>query len=172
MRLRRGFAIASSAAVITVAAMAVIAPGPAVAGGVRPCAQLSVDVTSTPVARPVNHVLLTLTNKGTEPCAAHGAPILRFPGAHTPAGVWADSKPGSVVVISPGESAYSGLTASVADGSGTGGRPADRALLRFQGADGELVGPAVRVELRPGPWVDSKATVTHWQGAAENALAW
>ncbi|MFK0202439.1 DUF4232 domain-containing protein [Streptomyces lavendulae] len=178
MRLGRSFAIASFATVITAAAMAVIAPGPAAAEnvsaarGVPPCGHVLFDVTSTPVARPVNHVLLTLTNTGTEPCAAYGAPVLRFPGSHTPADVWADSRPGSVIVVRPGESAFSGLTASAADGSGADGRRADRGFLRLQGEHGELVGPLARVELRPDVWVDSKATVTHWQATAENALAW
>ncbi|MEU4892065.1 DUF4232 domain-containing protein [Streptomyces sp. NPDC044780] len=132
------------------------------------------DINKTPlslqeVKSPVNHLLLKATNGAGAACKLVGYPSLKFGAdaqAATPA--YEDSKPQSVVVLAPGESAYAGLTTSAADGSGAEGGTADSLDVFIDGNENPT-----NVELPGGSvFVDSDAQVTYWQADVQDALSW
>ncbi|MEU0132138.1 DUF4232 domain-containing protein [Streptomyces sp. NPDC006289] len=137
----------------------------------RACDGGNSKVTLTPVPRPVNHLLLTGTNTGSEACNAYHHPFLRFGEAQSTPPVQEDSKPQAVVTLSPGQSAYAGVTTSSADGSGTGGYSTKRLTVSFQGREGGgSSGPSKNVPLGKAVYVDSTLSVTYWQTDMNDAL--
>ncbi|NGO09546.1 DUF4232 domain-containing protein [Streptomyces sp. HC44] len=120
------------------------------------------------VERPVNHLLLTATNGAGVDCKLSGFPFLKFGDSQAATPQIEASKPQSVPVLAPGESAYAGITTSAADGSGSHGRVENSLEVFIQGnedgTDVELPGGSV--------FVDSSAEVTYWQTDVEDALAW
>jgi hypothetical protein len=128
----------------------------------------------TPLTRPINHVLLTVTNTGTVTCSLHYYPDLRFDAdqqAVTPA--VEDSKPQAVVSIAPGDSAYAAIGTSAADGSGGNGKVEKQVevFLETRDQSGSLQG-SVTLPLPAGTYVDDKAFVTYWQSDLQSAVAW
>ncbi|MGJ3560305.1 DUF4232 domain-containing protein [Streptomyces sp. INA 01156] len=71
--------------------------------------------------RPLNHLLLTVTNTGSKNCDLIGYPAVRFGEAQSVPPAFEDSKPQAVVTLAPGESGYAGVLLSAADGSGSHG---------------------------------------------------
>ncbi|MFF5726454.1 DUF4232 domain-containing protein [[Kitasatospora] papulosa] len=137
----------------------------------RPCDGGNSKVTLTPVPRPVNHMLLTVTNTGSTACNAYYYPFLRFGEAQSTPPVIEESKPQAVVTLLPGESAYAGVMTSSADGSGTGGYSTRKAVVHFQGRDGSgSTGPSANAPLSKAVYVDSTLTVTYWQSDMDDAL--
>ncbi|GAA2504460.1 DUF4232 domain-containing protein [Streptomyces gobitricini] len=137
----------------------------------EPCGA-HVKVTHTPVTRPLNHALLTLTNTGSQACNAYHAPLLRFDDGQAATPVDDSSRPQAVVTLSPGESAYASVTLSAADGSGSDGRTARKLAVHFAPRSGEGstdAAPAV-IALPAGTYTDTSATVTHWQSSMDDAL--
>ncbi|QLH25381.1 DUF4232 domain-containing protein [Streptomyces sp. Rer75] len=121
------------------------------------------------VQRPVNHMLLSATNGAGVDCKLVGFPRLKF-GADAQAAtpVIEESKPQSVIVLAPGESAYAGITTSSADGSGEHGREVNSLEVFIEGSE-----DGTNVELPGGSvYVDSGARVTYWQDNVDDALAW
>ncbi|MFE4217065.1 DUF4232 domain-containing protein [Streptomyces sp. NPDC056844] len=139
-------------------------------GSLPTCTGANTKLTITSVKRPVNHMLLTVTNTGSKACNAFYYPFLKFGEAQSVPPVVEDSKPQAVVTISPGESAYAGVTTSSADGSGTGGYSTQDLAVGFQDRNSGSAGGMVDVPLGKDVYVDSTLTVTYWQSEMENAL--
>ncbi|MGP4051082.1 DUF4232 domain-containing protein [Streptomyces sp. 2A115] len=120
------------------------------------------------VERPVNHLLLTATNGAGVDCRLADFPSLRFGDSQAATPQIEESKPQSAPVLTPGESAYAGITTSAADGSGSHGRVVNSLEVFIEGnedgTDVELPGGSV--------FVDSSAKVTYWQTDVEDALSW
>ncbi|MFF9687197.1 DUF4232 domain-containing protein [Streptomyces sp. NPDC014623] len=134
------------------------------------CTGTNTELTVTSVPRPVNHMLLTVTNTGSKACHAYSYPFLRFGEAQSvPRSVEA-SKPQAVVTIAPGESAYAGIMTSSPDGSGTGGYSTEDLAVGFQDANAGSAGRMVSVPLGKEVYVDSTLAVTYWQNGMEDAL--
>ncbi|MEU0720246.1 DUF4232 domain-containing protein [Streptomyces lavendulocolor] len=137
----------------------------------EPCGA-DVKVTYTPVSRPLNHGLLTLTNTGSQPCAAYHAPLLRFDDGQAATPVNDSSRPQAVVTLSPGAAAYASITLAAADGSGSDGGTVRKLAVHFAPRSGEGstdADPAV-IALPSGTYTDTSATVTHWQSSMDDAL--
>lgn len=87
----------------------------------------------TAVTRPVNHMLLTVTNTGSKACNAYYHPFLRFGEAQAVPRTFEESKPQAVVTLGPGESAYSRRHDRVR-------RRKRHGRLLHQGTDGQFPG--------------------------------
>ncbi|MFI8403185.1 DUF4232 domain-containing protein [Streptomyces sp. NPDC085463] len=137
----------------------------------RPCDASAVRVVYSPVSRPLNHALLTVTNTGRTACSAYYAPVLRLDDGQAAVAVDQGSKPQAVVTLFPGESAYAAMILSAADGSGQHGRTSKRLTVWFTPRDnvGSAGGPAV-LKLPAGTYTDSTTRVTYWQSSMEDAL--
>ncbi|MFE6040824.1 DUF4232 domain-containing protein [Streptomyces sp. NPDC056452] len=128
-------------------------------------------VTLTAVPRPVNHMLLTVTNTGSKACNAYYYPFLKFGEAQAVPRTFEESKPQAVVTLGPGESAYAGVMTASADGSGTGGYSTKELTVSFQGREGSgSSGPSSDVPLTKAVFVDSTLAVTYWQTGLDDAL--
>ncbi|MFJ6855174.1 DUF4232 domain-containing protein [Streptomyces sp. NPDC091271] len=134
------------------------------------CTGENTKLTITGVKRPVNHMLLTVTNTGSKACNAFYHPVLRFGEAQSVPPVVEDSKPQAVVTVAPGESAYAGVMTSSADGSGTGGYSTQDLSVGFLDAESKSAGDMVNVPLSKDVYVDSTLTVTYWQTEMDDAL--
>ncbi|MFD6281364.1 DUF4232 domain-containing protein [Streptomyces sp. NPDC060209] len=134
------------------------------------CTGANTKLTMTSVTRPINHMLLTVTNTGSKACYAYSYPFLRFGEAQSVPRTVEESVPQAVVVLTPGQSAYTGVMTSSADGSGTGGYSTKDLAVGFQGADSESVGTPVSVPLSKDVYVDSTLAVTYWQTDMDDAL--
>ncbi|MFF5452981.1 DUF4232 domain-containing protein [Streptomyces sp. NPDC012950] len=137
----------------------------------RPCDASAVRVVYSPVSRPLNHALLTVTNTGRTACSAYYAPVLRLDDGQAAVAVDRGSKPQAVVTLFPGESAYAAIILSAADGSGQHGRTSKKLTVWFAPRDdsGSSGGPAV-LKLPAGTYTDSTTRVTYWQSSMEDAL--
>ncbi|WP_405390177.1 DUF4232 domain-containing protein [Streptomyces sp. NBC_01102] len=130
-------------------------------------------VTLTAVPRPVNHMLLTVTNSGSRACNAYSYPFLKFGEAQSAPQVFEESKPQAVVTLNPGQSAYAAVMTSSADGSGTNGYSTKDLTVSFQGREGSgSSGPSTTVPLTKPVYVDSTLTVTYWQTDMTDALTY
>ncbi|MEU6391858.1 DUF4232 domain-containing protein [Streptomyces sp. NPDC046939] len=130
---------------------------------------------AAPVNRPVNHMLLTVTNTGSTTCDLYYYPSARFGEAQSVPPVIEDSQPQAVVSLAPGESGYAGVTLSATDGSGTNGYWAKSLSVYFSDAKGAAGynGKSARPSLpAKGVWVDSTVKVTYWQSEMDDALMW
>ncbi|WP_329038411.1 DUF4232 domain-containing protein [Streptomyces sp. NBC_00178] len=137
----------------------------------RACDGGNTELTLKPVTRPLNHMLLTVTNTGSTACNAYYHPFLRFGEAQSAPQVFEESKPQAVVTLNPGQSAYAGVMTSSADGSGTGGYSTRKLSVNFQGrTGGGSSGPSANVPLGKAVYVDSTLTVTYWQSDMGDAL--
>ncbi|MEU9058639.1 DUF4232 domain-containing protein [Streptomyces sp. NPDC048430] len=134
------------------------------------CTGENTKLTITAVQRPVNHMLLTVTNTGSKACNAFYHPVLRFGEAQSVPPVVEDSKPQAVVTVAPGQSAYAGVMTSSADGSGTGGYSTQDLTVGFLDAESKSAGDMVNVPLSKDVYVDSTLTVTYWQTEMDDAL--
>ncbi|MCF3123004.1 DUF4232 domain-containing protein [Streptomyces arenae] len=144
-------------------------PTPAPTGDVAPC---TTAVTRATVGEdPEGDLMLTVTNTGTAPCVALGAPRLRFGSARTVTTAVAGTKPDAPVTLAPGGSAYAGiLTAWEPDDFVT----VRRVSLSFAAdARGRVTaGPWATVALpRDTEYEETDAEVTYWQGSREDAHA-
>ncbi|GCB45425.1 hypothetical protein SNL152K_2715 [Streptomyces sp. NL15-2K] len=120
------------------------------------------------VSRPLNHLLLTITNTGSKNCDLTGYPAVRFDGAQSVPPAFEDSKPQAVVTLAPGESGYASVLLSAADGSGSGGRTA-KSLAVFFGGGASVARPSLPAQ---GVYVDDSIGVSYWQSTMADALAW
>ncbi|MFR9724456.1 DUF4232 domain-containing protein [Streptomyces sp. MS19] len=138
-----------------------------------PCTDANTQLTVTPVERPINHVLLTATNTGTETCFAWYAPYLRFDDAQAPTPRIEDSTPQAVVGLAPGESAYAAILTSDPTGEAPDTRIATSLGVQFSGPDDQGTGDLTEVALPDGEqYMDSSAQVTYWQSSPDLALIW
>ncbi|MEV6261064.1 DUF4232 domain-containing protein [Streptomyces sp. NPDC051784] len=137
----------------------------------RACDGSNSRVKLTTAPRPVNHMLLTVTNTSSQACSAYHYPFVRFGEAQSTPPVFEGSKPQAVVTVLPGESAYAGVMTSSADGSGTDGYSTKQATVHFQGRGGSgSTGPSANAPLSKAVYVDSTLRVTYWQTDIDTAL--
>ena len=129
--------------------------------------------TVTTLARPINHVLLTVTNTGGTACSVYYYPGLRFdPDQQAVIPVIQDSQPQAVVTIDPGQSAYASIGTSAADSSAGKAEPQVEVFLEARDQSGSLPG-SLTLPLPAGTVVDqNSAFVTYWQSAMKDAIAW
>ncbi|TDC73416.1 DUF4232 domain-containing protein [Streptomyces hainanensis] len=136
-----------------------------------PCADQNTQVTVSPVERPINHLLLTVTNTGDEVCDAYSYPLIGFDNSQGPLPVVDDSVPQSVVSLQPGDSAYAGVITSAADSAE--GYTSTSMVLTFMDVNGNMVGEYVDLALPGGEvFVGDAAAVTYWQTDMDSALMW
>lgn len=69
------------------------------------CEGSNTKTVAAPLNRPVNHMLLTVTNTGSKPCYLYTYPALRFGEAQAVPPVLKDSQPQAVVTLGPGSPA-------------------------------------------------------------------
>jgi hypothetical protein len=139
------------------------------------CAVTHLKGTVTSLTRPINHVLLTVTNTGTTTCNLYYFPDLRLDAdQQSVTQAVEDSKPQAVVTIAPGESAYAAIGTSAADGSGSTPKLEKQVevFLETRDQSGSLPG-SMTLPLPAGTYVDmDKAFVTYWQSDLQSATAW
>ncbi|MET9134818.1 DUF4232 domain-containing protein [Streptomyces antibioticus] len=138
------------------------------------CNGSTTKVTAQPVPRPLNHMLLTVTNTGSKTCDLTYYPVLRFDEMQWVPRAAEETHPQAVVSLAPGESGYAGVLLSAADGSGDGGTTAKKLTVAFQGMTPNSDGGASATPALPaaGVYYDSSLTVTYWQQDREDALSW
>ena len=138
------------------------------------CEGSNTKTVAAPLNRPLNHMLLTVTNTGSKTCYLYGYPAVRFGEAQAVPPVIEDSQPQAVVTLQPGESGYASVNLSAADGSGTGGHTVKTLSVYFQGRSGnESVGTGAHPSLpAKGVHVDDSLKVTYWQQEMEDAISW
>ncbi|MGW6263540.1 DUF4232 domain-containing protein [Streptomyces sp. NPDC055085] len=144
--------------------------GSAAGNGTRnpACVAATTRTTATVVSRPLNHLLLTVTNKSSKNCDLTGYPIVRFSEAQSVPPVAEETHPQAVVTLAPGESGYAGVLLSAADGSGVHGYTA-KTLEVYFGDKGGSARPALPAK---GVYIDEKLTVTYWQQDLDTALSY
>ncbi|SHM37658.1 DUF4232 domain-containing protein [Actinacidiphila paucisporea] len=147
---------------------------PASSGKPVTCQASDTKTVAAPLNRPVNHMLLTVTNTGSRTCYLYAYPALQFTGAQAVPPVIADSHPQAVVTLAPGESGYASVTLAAADGTGTNGYTAKTLAVYFYGRSGnESVGAAAHPPLpAKGLYIDSTLKTTYWQQSMDDALNW
>ncbi|MFJ2955127.1 DUF4232 domain-containing protein [Streptomyces sp. NBC_00669] len=147
---------------------------PAASGKPVTCQGSDTKVVAAPLNRPVNHMLLTVTNTGSKTCYLYNYPELRFTGAQAVPPVIKDSVPQAVVTLEPGQSGYASVALSASDGSGTNGRTVKSLEVYFSGRSGVgSVGTAAHPPLpAKGVYIDDSLATTYWQQTMDLALAW
>lgn len=138
------------------------------------CNGTNTSVTAQPLARPLNHMLLTVKNTSGKRCELPYYPVLRFDQMQWVPQADESTQPQSVVSLEPGESGYAGVLLSAADGSGSGGMTAHKLTVAFQGmtpnSDG---GPSATPSLpAKGVYYDSTLKVTYWQQDLDAISSW
>ncbi|MCL8010910.1 DUF4232 domain-containing protein [Streptomyces sp. AS02] len=138
------------------------------------CEGSNTKTVAAPLNRPVNHMLLTVTNTGGKTCFLYGYPAVRFGEAQAVPPVIEDSQPQAVVTLAPGESGYASVNLSATDGSGSGGHTVNSLAVYFHGpSDNESVGAGANPSLpAKGVYVDDSLKVTYWQQSMDDAIAW
>ncbi|MEU9432380.1 DUF4232 domain-containing protein [Streptomyces sp. NPDC048252] len=139
-----------------------------------PCNGSNTRVTAQTVARPLNHMLLTVTNTGSRTCDLTYNPVLRFDEMQWVPQAAKETQPQAVTTLAPGESGYAGVLLSAADGSGDGGQTAKKLTVAFQGYTPNSDGGASATPTLPakGVYYDSSLAVTYWQQDMDDALSW
>ncbi|MFJ8107208.1 DUF4232 domain-containing protein [Streptomyces sp. NPDC096132] len=135
----------------------------------NPCTPSSTRTTATEVSRPLNHMLLTVTNTGSKNCDLVYYPAVAFEDAQSVPPVIEDSQPQAVVTLAPGESGYAGILLSAADGSDPNGRTA-KSLEVYFNTDATV--PAKPSLPAKGVYIDGSIQVTYWQSTMADALQW
>ncbi|MEU7201556.1 DUF4232 domain-containing protein [Streptomyces sp. NPDC045470] len=144
--------------------------GTSTGGKSTTCTAANTKVTVSKLSRPINHILLTLTNTGSTRCDAYHYPALRFDDAQAPTDVLQSSKPQSVVSVEPGQSAYAAVRTSDATGEAEGGRTVHSLDVFFANRDGSYAERPAHPKLPKGTYIDDSAQVTYWQSELDNAL--
>ncbi|MEU8669080.1 DUF4232 domain-containing protein [Streptomyces anulatus] len=144
------------------------APNEKAAPSIPACTPKNSTVKVSSVSRPINHLLLTVTNTGSTTCHAYYAPFLRFDGAQAVYPVLDDSKPQAVVTLSPGKKAYAGIALLGEPGQN---EPVKSANLGVGMVDknNQSKGEST-VKLPAETYTDGLGFVTYWQSDVENAL--
>lgn len=137
------------------------------------CQGSNTKTTAAPLARPINHMLLTVTNTGSSPCYLYGYPSVQFGEAQSEPPVIEDSQPQAVVTLAPKESGYASVNLSAADGSGSNGTTEKSLTVYFQDRAGGSLSSAAHPALpAKGVYIDDSIKVTYWQQTLEDAIIW
>ncbi|MGK5730672.1 DUF4232 domain-containing protein [Streptomyces sp. URMC 124] len=132
-----------------------------------PCTAANVKVTAAPLSRPLNHMLLTVTNTGSTMCDLKGYPFVKFEGAQSVPPVMEHSKPQAVTSLPPGGKGYAAVILSAGDGSGGNGYTARTLEIGFEGSD-KMAKAALPAK---GVYIDDSLRVTYWVSTSEDALS-
>lgn len=140
------------------------------------CTGATTKVVVSKVSRPVNHLLLTVTNTGSRACNAYGAPFVGFDDAQAPIGRIEESRPQAVATLAPGASAYASVILSGERGGDPDahGRTVRKVSVHFAPGDGSggSVGSGRTVAAPSGTYADDDARVSYWQHTLEDALTY
>lgn len=137
------------------------------------CQGSNTKTTAAPLARPLNHMLLTVTNTGSSPCYLYGYPAVQFGEGQSVPPVIEESKPQAVVTLAPGEAGYASVNLSAADGSGSNGHTEKSLTVYFQDRNGGSLSSAARPSLpAKGVYVDDSLKVSYWQQELGDAIIW
>lgn len=128
------------------------------------CTTATAKIVVSKVSRPVNHLALTVTNTGSRPCDALGAPFVGFDYSQAPIRIVEDSKPQAVVTLAPGESAYASLILTGEPGPDTHGTTVKTIKVYITPDSGTTV------TAPKGTYADDGAAVSYWQRNLEDAL--
>ncbi|WP_167489268.1 DUF4232 domain-containing protein [Nocardia terpenica] len=132
------------------------------------CMPANTTVTVQNVERPINHLVLSVTNRGESPCTAYYYPRLRFDGS-VPASVIGDSSPQAAVTLARGETAYAAIITSAADDPRV--TPASTVEVTFVDTDNSNDdGYPTTVALPDGTEIGPAAAVTYWESDLSSAL--
>lgn len=139
-----------------------------------PCSGANTKTTAQTVTRPINHMLLTVTNTGSKTCDLYYYPAVNFDIAQSVPPVMKDSQPQAVTTLAPGESGYAGVAlAGGDDGSGTNGRTAKSLSVYFFDRNNNSISPAATPSLpAKGVYVDDSLRVTYWVSDVQDALTY
>ncbi|WP_406123850.1 DUF4232 domain-containing protein [Streptomyces sp. NBC_00989] len=139
-----------------------------------PCNGANTKVTAQTVTRPINHMLLTVTNTGSKTCDLYYYPAVNFDDAQSVPPVMKDSQPQAVTTLTPGQSGYAGVALSNGDnGTGTNGRTAKSLSVYFFDRNNNSISPAATPALpAKGVYVDDSLKVTYWLSDAQDALTY
>ncbi|MFI8828419.1 DUF4232 domain-containing protein [Streptomyces sp. NPDC053431] len=130
------------------------------------CTAENTKVVASKVSRPINHVVLTVTNVGSRHCDALNAPFVGFENSQAPLGILEESKPQAVVGLAPGESAYASLVLMGEPTPDTHARTVQKISVYLTANSGTTVtAPA-------GTYADDGAAVSYWQRTLEDALVY
>ncbi|MFI8069555.1 DUF4232 domain-containing protein [Streptomyces sp. NPDC086033] len=164
----------SAGGAATTAAHTPASKAPVSSGQPVTCEGSTTKTVAAPLTRPVNHMLLTVTNTGSKSCYLYGYPVVRFGEAQSVPPVIEDSQPQAVVTLKPGESGYASVNLSATDGSGANGYTAKSLTVYFQGRSGNgSVGAGAHPPLpAKGIYVDDSLKVTYWQQSMDDAVSW
>ncbi|WP_058044696.1 DUF4232 domain-containing protein [Streptomyces roseifaciens] len=132
-----------------------------------PCTAANTKVVAAPLPRPLNHMLLTVTNTGSKMCDLKGYPAVKFEGAQSVPPVMENTKPQAVTSLPPGGKGYAAVILSAGDGSGGEGRTANSLEVGFEGG-GRMAKAALPAE---GVHIDDSLRVTYWVSTVEDALS-
>ncbi|EFL01806.1 MULTISPECIES: DUF4232 domain-containing protein [unclassified Streptomyces] len=135
------------------------------------CTASNSKVQVSSVSRPINHLLITLTNTSGATCNAYYAPYVGFDGDQAATQRIEESKPQAVVTLAPGEHAY----ASVAlGGDGDHARTSRKVTVSMPGRDdaGTVGGTATLKAPGGKVYLDDNAAVSYWQNEMSDALTW
>ncbi|MGR3871523.1 DUF4232 domain-containing protein [Streptomyces graminifolii] len=139
-----------------------------------PCSGANTKVTAQSVSRPVNHMLLTVTNTGTKTCDLYYYPALNFDDAQSVPPVMKESQPQAVTTLTPGQSGYAGVALADGDnGTGTNGHTAKSLAVYFFDRNNNSISPAATPSLpAKGVYIDDSLRVTYWLSDAQDALTY
>ncbi|MFI7291079.1 DUF4232 domain-containing protein [Streptomyces anulatus] len=144
------------------------APNEKAAPSIPACTTTNSKVKVSSVSRPINHLLLTVTNTGSTDCAAYYAPFLRFDGAQAVYPVYDDSQPQAVVTLSPGEKAYAGIALLGEPGENEPVKSANLGVTMVD-KNNQPKGEST-LKLPAETYTDGLGFVTYWQSDVESAL--
>ncbi|WP_420311420.1 DUF4232 domain-containing protein [Streptomyces sp. YS-B37] len=139
-----------------------------------PCSGANTKVTAQSVSRPINHMLLTVTNTGTKTCDLYYYPALNFDDAQSVPPVMKESQPQAVTTLTPGQSGYAGVALADGDnGTGTNGHTAKSLAVYFFDRNNNSISPAATPSLpAKGVYIDDSLRVTYWLSNAQDALTY
>ncbi|WP_431045452.1 DUF4232 domain-containing protein [Streptomyces sp. P1-3] len=133
-------------------------------GGVGMCETTDLSYNVTVASKPVNHALLTATNKGGAACLLPANELaITIPGLDGAAEHVGPT--GKDWILKAGESAYAGILFSRADTAG--GKAADKVEVALTSAESPTTVP-----INDGPVTVNDGQVTSFFGTAEDALTY
>ncbi|WP_431035796.1 DUF4232 domain-containing protein [Streptomyces sp. P6-2-1] len=135
------------------------------------CTTVNSKVQVSAVSRPINHLLVTLTNTSGATCNAYYAPYVGFDGDQAATQRIEDSKPQAVVTLAPGEHAYASIALG---GDGDHSRTSRKVTVSMAGKnDAGTVGGVATLNVPGGKvYLDDNASVSYWQREMSDALTW
>ncbi|MFE3828867.1 DUF4232 domain-containing protein [Streptomyces sp. NPDC059092] len=156
------------------AAQAPAGDAPASSGKTVTCEGSNTKTVAAPLTRPVNHMLLTVTNTGSNTCFLYTYPAVAFGEAQSVPPVIEESQPQAVVTLEPGQSGYAAVALSATDGSGSNGTTEKSLAISFWDRSGsESVGSVATPALpAKGVYIDDSLKVTYWQQSMDDAISW